>query len=89
MTDITVTTVGTVTYKVVVTDDTSSTNHMVTVDPDDLVRYGAATDPTGLVEASFRFLLDREPKESILGRFELRVIPKYFPEYKDRISEYL
>ena len=35
--------------------------------------------------ASFRFLLAREPKESILSRFELPVIERYFPEYPEEI----
>lgn len=35
-----------------------------------------------LVRASFAFLLEREGPESILGTFELTVIPKYFPEYE-------
>jgi hypothetical protein len=27
-------------------------------------------------------LLDREPKESILGRFDAMVISRYFPEFE-------
>ncbi|MEX0920527.1 MAG: hypothetical protein WDZ69_03035 [Candidatus Pacearchaeota archaeon] len=42
-----------------------------------------------LVEASFRFLLDREPKGSILKNFNLNVILKFFPEYKEKIKGYL
>jgi hypothetical protein len=30
------------------------------------------------LEAAFRFLLDREPKESILGQFDVKVISSYF-----------
>ena len=43
----------------------------------------------GLIEACFRFLLDREPKETILPRFRLSVIGRYFPEVDDRIGDYL
>jgi hypothetical protein len=35
-----------------------------------------------LLEASFEFLLEREPAESILSVFEVNVIPRYFPEYE-------
>ena len=49
---------------------------------------GCAT-PEQLVEASFAFLLEREPKESILRSFELPVIARYFPEYERRIGDYL
>ena len=45
--------------------------------------------PDKLVESSFMFLLDREPKEMILGTFDLQVISTYFPEYEKRISEYI
>ena len=42
--------------------------------------------PEALIEASFHFLLAREPKESILGRFDLPVIERYFPEYPREIG---
>jgi hypothetical protein len=41
------------------------------------------------LEAAFRFLLDREPKESILGRFEVTVISRYFPEFERELPRYL
>jgi hypothetical protein len=59
------------------------TEHRVTVTAADLARLdpGAAT-PDALVGRSFRFLLEREPKESILGAFDLTVIGRYFPEWE-------
>jgi hypothetical protein len=33
------------------------------------------------LQASFEFLLEREPASSILSRFALPVIERYFPEY--------
>ena len=38
-----------------------------------------------LIKKSFEFLLEREPKESILSRFNLRIIKQYFPEFEDTI----
>jgi hypothetical protein len=35
------------------------------------------------------FLLDREPKESILRSFDLEVIGRYFADYPAALSEYL
>ena len=35
--------------------------------------------------ASFAFLLEREPRESILRQFELPVIERYFPGYEAQI----
>ena len=39
-----------------------------------------------LVKKSFKFLLDREPKERILKEFNIRVINAYFPEYEENIK---
>ena len=47
------------------------------------------TTPTKLMEGSFRFMLEREPKEMILKTFDLKIISHYFPEYERRISEYI
>lgn len=42
---------------------------------------GGAVDVGGLVRRSFAFLLENEPLESILRRFNLREIERYFPQY--------
>jgi hypothetical protein len=36
-----------------------------------------------------RFLLDREPKESILSAFDTGVVRRYFPEFDDAFPRYL
>ncbi len=41
------------------------------------------------VDAAFRFLLDREPKESILRQFDFSVIAQYFPEFERELPHYL
>ncbi len=76
-------------YRVIVTKDGSGSTHPVTVRSDDLSRLGSGASGEDLVEASFRFLLDREPIEAIMSRFDLSVISRYFPEYPDRIGDYL
>jgi len=40
-----------------------------------------------LIKNSFEFLLKREPKESILSKFNLKVISQYFPEFKKKIEQ--
>ena len=45
-----------------------------------------AADPEALVRAAFDFLLTREPRESILRRFELPVIGRYFPEWEEEVA---
>jgi hypothetical protein len=72
---------------VTVGDDPPATSHRVRVSTADLGRYAPpATTPERLVEASFAFLLEREPRESILGEFDLQVISRYFPEYDGGIG---
>jgi len=66
------------------------THHRVRVSRADLARLApGASDPTELVRASFAFLLEREPKESILRSFDLPVIGRYFPEYEREIGRRL
>ena len=68
-------------YDVTVEDGRGSTSHEVSVWPSDMARYAPDATPEALIEASFVFLLEREPKEAILTRFELPVIEQYFPNY--------
>jgi hypothetical protein len=89
MTQIDVTRVRGDTYEVAVASDGTSSKHEVSVKPVDLERFGGGAAAEDLIAASFRFLLDREPKEAILNRFDLSVIGRYFPEYPDRIGNYL
>ena len=80
---------GAWTCAVRVTDPGSSTEHEVSVDEIDLPAAldGAETpDVERLVGATFRFLLEREPKESILRRFDLSIVRRYFPDYPETIA---
>ena len=55
------------------------TRHHVTMVRDTCERLTAGTHtPERCIEAAFEFLLDREPKESILRRFDVTVISRYF-----------
>ena len=70
-----------------VADAGSATHHWVTVAAADAARLDpGAPDPTDLVERSFAFLLEREPKESILRAFDLTVTGRYFPDWEERIG---
>jgi hypothetical protein len=86
---ITVTQASASTYRVTVQEAGGQTEHEVTVTPDHVQRYAPSTAPERLLETSFEFLLDREPKEAILTRFELPVIERYFPDYPRKIREML
>ena len=89
MAEIRVTVLGEHSYTVEVMEGASKTVHEVTLAEGDARRYGGECAPERLVEASFEFLLEREPKESILRHFELSVIEQYFPEYPDAIRKAL
>ncbi len=72
--------------RVTVRDAMSATAHEVTVSLAELARLDPGmADPVRLVRESFAFLLEREPKESILRSFDLREIARYFPEYETEI----
>jgi hypothetical protein len=71
---------------VTVDESGSQSYHEIGVARADLERLiPGATAPDALVRQSFAFLLEREPKESILPRFELPVIGRYFPEWEAEI----
>jgi hypothetical protein len=74
-------------FHVSIRDDDSSTEHEVTLSASDYDRIGTRHGtPEDFVRACFEFLLDREPKESILPRFDVSVISRYFPEFESTIQ---
>ncbi len=77
-------------FDVTVREHGSQTQHHVKLAKPDYERLtGGDVIPEDLVTASFRFLLEREPKESILRSFDLTVISRYFPEYEREIKNRL
>lgn len=69
-------------FLVEVHEDGSQTNHRVTVDAEELQKFGHGNAaPEELVRASFEFLLKQESKEDILKEFNIGKIGFYFPEY--------
>jgi hypothetical protein len=77
-------------FRVRVIEGGSESTHQVTLSQKDRVRIaGDAAEPEKLILKSFEFLLEREPKESILGRFDLSAISRYFPEYEGEIKKKL
>ena len=81
---------GKLKFRVRVAESGSETTHEVTVSANDYAKLTAGKiEPEELVRKSFEFLLEREPKESILSRFDLSVISRYFPEYGREIKRML
>jgi hypothetical protein len=72
--------------RVTIGDPGLSPEYVVGVSRGELEKYAhGGTEPTALVEESFRFLLEREPAGSILRRFNLSDIEHYYPEYRELI----
>jgi hypothetical protein len=83
-------------FAVEVRDGRGSSRHTVTLDPALHARLTAGravgeerVGEERLIEAVFAFLLEREPKESILSRFDVSVVSRYFPEFESEIGTYL
>jgi hypothetical protein len=77
-------------FEVVVREGEGETRHNVTMSREMCERLTAGKHaPERCLEAAFRFLLDREPKESILRRFDVTVISRYFPEFERELPRYL
>jgi len=74
------------TFQVKVEGEGSGSTHEVTVDDAALANLGWEGSFEELIRLSFDFLLAREPKESILAKFELSDVSRYFPEYADEIA---
>jgi hypothetical protein len=75
---------------VVVRQGKGESRHHVTMARETYRRLtGGQHSPERCLEAAFRFLLDREPKESILERFDVSVISRYFPEFEQELPRYL
>ncbi|MDP9244577.1 MAG: hypothetical protein M3O77_05805 [Chloroflexota bacterium] len=71
-------------------DDEAATDHAVMLDHKalrDLAPVGAS--PEELVLESFRFLLEREPRDAIMRRFELLVISRFYADYVEAIRHRL
>jgi len=77
-------------FIVQITNKDSATEHLVTVPRMTYERLtGGKVEPDELIIKSFEFLLEREPKESILGEFEIDVIGNYFPEWSQAMVKQL
>ena len=77
-------------FSVTITDGDGVTHHQVTMSQ---ATYESLTagewTPVECVRAALRFLLDREPKESILSTFDITVISRYFPSFEHDFDGYL
>jgi hypothetical protein len=77
-------------FRVRVIEGKSQTSHTVTLTAAGYERIASGkVEPAELVRMSFEFLLENEPKESILTRFDLPVIGRYFPDFEREMKRRL
>ena len=77
-------------FRVTITEGGSHSEHAVSLKAAYYEKLtGKRVAEEVLIERSFQFLLEREPKESILREFDLSVIGRYFPVYESDIRERL
>lgn len=78
------------TFDVIVREPGGESRHRVTIGANEAERWKKlGAEPSRCVEAVMRFLLDREPKESILNAFDTNVVRRYFPGFDDAFPSYL
>jgi hypothetical protein len=78
------------TFKVTVKEKNGETQHQVTMSRSIYKKLtGGKVSAEWCIEAAFLFLLDHEPKESILSRFDVTVISRYFPSFEKDLGTYL
>jgi hypothetical protein len=77
-------------FEVIVGVGHGETRHHVTLARETCKRLTMGTHtPDDCIKAAFQFLLEREPKESILRSFDITVISRYFPEFERELPRYL
>lgn len=70
-------------FEVAVSEGGNETLHEVSLSQRDLERLAHDDEaPEEFIRRCFQFLLEREPKESIMRRFDVTVISSYFPEFE-------
>ncbi len=77
---------------VTIDDGHGTSDHEVTVATEQATDLAAATDGHDvqrLIYETIAFLLEREPKESILRSFDITVVSRYFPEFEAEIRSRL
>ena len=78
------------TFDVIVHDLRSESRRRVTIEANEAQRWKKLdAAPSRCVEAAMRFVMDREPKESILNAFDTNGVRRYFPRLDDAFPSYL
>jgi hypothetical protein len=75
-------------FSVAIDEGGSRSTHQVTLARRDYQELGVEGEsPEQFVRRCIEWLLEREPKESILSRFDIREISQYFPRFREDMRE--
>ena len=75
-------------FSVAIDEAGSRSTHQVTLSRRDHRELGIETEsPDQFVRRCVEWLLEREPKEAILSRFDIRDISQYFPRFSEEIRK--
>jgi len=75
-------------FEITVSSDIATTHKVAITDETHQSLTGGLVSKESLLEFSFQFLLEREPNTSIMASFEITVISRYFPEYKNEVRKW-
>jgi hypothetical protein len=76
-------------FLVTVREGKSATQHRVSMTQATYQKLTGGNVPAPrCIEAAFKFLLDHEPKESILSGFDVSIIGTYFPSLSRDLPRY-
>lgn len=77
-------------YGVQIREGHSTTGHEVRIPPAVLDDLGLVdVDQSAVVREAVGFLLEREPATSIMGKFSLEDVARFFPEFYDELRDRL
>jgi len=76
-------------FEVTVEGKGTSTSHRASMTKKFYKKLKTDSAPEKVVARSFRFLLTKESKESILSEFDISVISTYFPDYLESLKKSL
>jgi hypothetical protein len=75
-------------FSVAIEEAGSRSTHQVTLSRRDHRELGVETEsPDQFVHRCVEWLLERESKESVLSRFDVREISQYFPRFREEIRK--
>jgi len=69
-------------FEVIVKENEAQTQHLVSMSKDFYKSLNTEKKPWEVIQETFLFLLDHEPKEAILSEFDITLVSHYFPKFK-------